>query len=215
MNTDSFVRITVIIALLNFTTSTYLLVGRPDLAVRDGSEKVFAAAAALEKEGKFQDAANLYEKIFRDMSVALIAPRAGERLADIYRRRLNDVGKARDILREAASYKESVYAEDAARELAFMDNNWDGDGTALSLWFQASNAYRSGKKSEALELLNRIITEKTKATLRPMVMVRAAKLAKELGNNPQAARMLVDFLAAYPGDTGVAEARTLLMQVKR
>ncbi len=210
MTLERVMRLVVIAALMNMATTTYLLVGRPDLAVREGAENIYNAAAGLEQEGKFEEAARLYEKVFYDMSVSLVAPKAGQRLADIYRRRLYDVEKARRVLQEAAAFKESVFAEEAARDLQFMDAHWDGDGETLKLWYQASNTFRSGKKQEALDILNKIITERTEATLRPTVMLRAAKIAKEMGNNQRAGTYLRDFLAAYPNDTGAAEARSLL-----
>lgn len=214
MTLERVIRLVVIVSLMNIATTSYLLLGRPDLAVREGAENIYNAAAQLEQEGKFEEAARLYEKVFYDMSVSLVAPKAGQRLADIYRRRLYDVEKARRVLVEAAAFKESVFAEEAARDLQFMEANWDGDGETLKLWYQASNTFRGGKKQEALDILNRIVTERPQAALRPTAMLRAAKIAKELGNNQQAGTYLRDFLAAYPKDTGVAEARELLGKIR-
>jgi tetratricopeptide (TPR) repeat protein len=207
-------RIVIMAAIMNLATTGYLLFGRPDLTVREGSEKLFLAAAALEKKGEYKKAAELYETIFYDMSVTLIAPRAGERLADIYRRRLNDVEKAREVLRDAAAFQGSAYANAAAKDLAFMDAHWDADGSALKMWYDASNTYRSGTKAEALALLEKLIKDKPDASIRPVAMIRAAKIAKELDKREVAADTLRSYFAAYPSDTGMVEARRLFQEVQ-
>lgn len=210
MTLERIVRLVIIVAFMNIATTSYLLLGRPDLAVREGAEKIYLHAAQLEQQGKYEEAARLYEKVFYDMSVSLVAPKAGQRLADIYRRRLYDVDRARKVLTEAAAFKESAFAEEAARDLSFLETHWDQDGQTLKLWYQASNTYRSDKKQEALEILDRIVTERKEASLRPTALLRAAKVAQELGQTGRARDYLVELIGAYPQNENVAEARQML-----
>jgi TolA-binding protein len=214
LSIESLFRIVIMAAIMNIATTSYLLFGRPDLTVREGSEKIFVAAMALEKKGEYKKAAELYETLFYDMSVTLIAPRAGQRLAEIYARRLNDIEKARDVLREAAAFQGSAYASKAAEDLAFIESHWDGDGAALKAWYDASKTYRSGDKAGALGVLKKLIADKPEATIRPMAMVQAARIAKELGNREDAAETLRSYFGAYPSDTGMAEARRIFQEVR-
>lgn len=213
MNFDSLLKVVIMVGLMNVATTSYILVGRPDLAVRESSEKVFLVAMDLERQGKFKEAADLYERIFYDMSVTLVAPQAGARLADIYRRRLFDVEKARKVLREAAAYKESAYAEEAAKDLVFMDTHWGKDGSALKDWYQASHKYRTGDKRGSLAQLQQLIKDQPDASLRPIAMVRAAKIAKELSEYAVARQILKEYLALYTADAAYREAETLLRSI--
>lgn len=210
MTPERLVRLTVITALLNFAMTSTLLFGRPDLAVRESSEKIFIKAAELEKQGKFPEAAELYESIFTNMSSTLLAPRAGERLADIYRRQMLDIDRARQILRESASFKGSAYADKARTDLEFMDRHWGADGSGLKLWYDASKSYRSGQKDHAIEVLKQIIESDAYPTLKPLAMMKVATIHKEQKRNEEAARVLRAFLGLYPKDTGAAEARAML-----
>ncbi|MEK8023637.1 MAG: tetratricopeptide repeat protein [Candidatus Hydrogenedentota bacterium] len=214
MTPEKLVRWTVIVALLNFAATSTLLFGRPDLATRESSEKIFTVAMDLEKQKKFAEAAELYESIFYGMSATLIAPRAGERLANIYRSRMLDVDKARTVLREVAAFKESAYAEKAQADLAFMETHWGEDGSILKIWYEADASYRAKDYSKTLEILNRIAKEFPNSTLRPPSMMHIAKINKKLQKNEEAARVLREFLTAYPKDSAANEARTLLRSVQ-
>lgn len=210
MKRETLIRWTAIIAFMNIVTTTYFLVGRPDLMVRASADKVFAAAVELEKQGAYQEAAELYEDVFYDMSVALIAPLAGKRLADIYRRRLGEVEKARDVLREAAAFKGSAYAKEAQTDLDFIEKYWDGDGETLKIWYDASNESRKGNNARAMELIGKIVSERTTASLRPVAMLRLGKMLKAAKRTGEAKKVLTEFMAAYPKDSGFKEAQSLI-----
>ncbi len=210
MRTEFLVRLAVIAAALNAALTTTLLFGRPDLAVRESAERLYAVAYELEKKGDYEEAAKLYEKIFYDMSSTLIAPKAGDRLADIYRRRLFDVEKARDVLREAASFNESAYAADARKDLEFMEKHWGEDGSVLKIWYQASHAFRSNDNGRSLELLRTIIQDHASSSLKPLALVRAARIHIKMGNKDEARKLLQDCVNQHADDPAAEEARSLM-----
>jgi outer membrane protein assembly factor BamD (BamD/ComL family) len=210
MKNELLVRIAVIAGLLNIAATATVFVGRPDLAVRESAEKLFVVAFDLEKEGKFEEAAGIYRDIFYNMSPTLIAPRAGIRLAEIYRRRLFDVKGARAIFEEVAQYKESAYAENAGKELEFMNRHWGEDGAALTVWYKASAAYRSNKHDEALGLLGQIVKDHSESSLKPLAMIWTAKVFEKM-NRPQDANLAARaFLGQYPNDAQADEARRII-----
>ena len=210
MKNELLVRLAVIAGLLNIAATGTVLLGRPDLAVRESAEKLFVVAVDLEKEGKVDDAEKIYRDIFYNMSPTLIAPRAGLRLADIYRRSKFDVEGARAILQEVAAYKESAYAENARKDLEFIEKHWNGDGAALTLWYKASAAYRRGKFDEAIGHLTAITRDHPDASLKSMAMLWTAKVYERMRRMADAATAARQFLDQFPADAQADEARRII-----
>lgn len=198
-------------AIFNLAVVATLVGMRPELQSRSNVEDVYRTARNLEHVGAHDQAIHLLEQVVRGGEHTALAPSAAYDIAKIYMRKKFDMFEARYALADMERFRGSTPAEEAARDLAFLDEHWGADGSPVKIWFQASEAYRTGRAADAARLLEPLCKDTpVTTTLRPLALVQRARILVNQGATGEAANLLKSYLADYPEHGDAERARAIL-----
>lgn len=199
--------ILVFVAVLNFAATMYYVSDPYDAKATENARNGVQIASALEKTGKWAEAAEIYETVASDYSLTPYAPKAIYRLARIDLRVHFDIASARTRLREVIDqYPASAEARDARPDVRFIDEYWDYDGVPLKYWYQASAAHRAGRSDEALALLDEMASEFSESKLVYLANYRSARILEDKGNVSGAIAMYQEVIRRRPESGEAADA---------
>lgn len=211
MTRASSTRWILLLAFAGVTFASYSLFVRPKVAVARVAESVYRDGSGREDRKDLDGAIRRYDRVLEEYPSTPIAPKAAFALGQIYMRKTQEFEKAKNTFRFLAKrYPTSEFAPRANENLFFLDAHRDHNGAPLRLWFQASEAHKAEHFGEAARLLTELVSNYPDATIRPTAYFRLGEAQAKALDFESARQTYQDFIAAYPDDTNVAEARRRL-----
>lgn len=207
---SSIQRLVLLAACLNVVVTGTTVMSRPPRQTERDLDGYFHIADQLATLGRYEQAIDMFDTIATEAHDNALAPRAAYKVAQIHMRRTFDMVRAKEALARAESFPGTGIAEHAARDLKFINDHWDTDGSRLRIWFMASEAAHGGRASEAAALLENLCRDRPMSSLRPDAMLQLARLYEAMNRRQDALLTLRDYLSQYPNHPEAPAALQLL-----